>query len=148
MNYEEKYKQALERAKYALDTDMDDSGHWAVNYIFPELKESEDEKIRKRLIKAFGSMVKEQWGGIAIEDILAWLEKQKSNTNKKEIDDAYLQGICDAKHEIEKQSESTITNIEIPFGANDSELQEVSYYIPEGFYAEIKDDRVVIKKAE
>ena len=30
--------------------------------------------------------------------------------NKREIDDAYLQGICDSKHEIEKQSESTRTN--------------------------------------
>lgn len=77
-----------------------------------------------------------------------WLEKQKSNTPKREIDDAYLQGISDAKHAIEKQGESTRINIEIPFGANDSELQEVSYYIPEGFHAEIKDDRVVIKKVE
>lgn len=38
------------------------------------------------------------------------------------------------------------SNFEIPFGANDSELQEVDYYIPKGFHAEIKDDRVVIKK--
>lgn len=41
------YDEALERAKYALNTDMDNSGHWAVNYIFPELKESEDDKIKK-----------------------------------------------------------------------------------------------------
>lgn len=39
-------------------------------------------------------------------------------------------------------------NIEIPFGANDSELQEWSYSIPEGFRAEIEGDKVVIKKGE
>lgn len=40
----EKYNKALERAKYALTTDMDNSGHWAVNYIFPELKECDDKR--------------------------------------------------------------------------------------------------------
>ena len=38
--------------------------------------------------------------------------------------------------------------IEIPFGAKDSELQEVTYYIPQGFHAEIDDNKVVIKKGE
>ena len=38
--------------------------------------------------------------------------------------------------------------IEILFGAKDSELQEVTYYIPKGFHAEIDDDKVVIKKGE
>lgn len=36
--------------------------------------------------------------------------------------------------------------IEIPFGAFDSELQEVTYYIPKGFHAEIDGDKIVIKK--
>lgn len=36
--------------------------------------------------------------------------------------------------------------IEIPFGAKDSELQEETYYIPKGFHAEIDGDKVVIKK--
>ena len=38
--------------------------------------------------------------------------------------------------------------IEIPFGAKDSELLEWVYYIPEGMEAEIKDRKVIIKKAE
>lgn len=38
--------------------------------------------------------------------------------------------------------------IEIPFGAKDSELQEETYYIPKGFHAEIEADKVVIKKGE
>ena len=38
--------------------------------------------------------------------------------------------------------------IEIPYGAKDSELQEDTYYIPKGFHAEIDGDKVVIKKGE
>ena len=49
----------------------------------------------------------------------------------------------------EKKELTKIENeIEIPFGAKDSELQEVTYYIPEGFHAEIEDNNVVIKKGE
>ena len=38
--------------------------------------------------------------------------------------------------------------IEIPFGAKDSELQEWVFTIPEGMEAEIKDGKVIIKRAE
>lgn len=80
MDYKEKYNKALERAKYALTTDMDNSGHWAVNYIFPELKgESNDpEKIRKALKQGFfeyGNSF-ETFGGITVGDIIDWLEDQ------------------------------------------------------------------------
>ena len=36
--------------------------------------------------------------------------------------------------------------IELPFGAKDSELQEVTYYIPEGFHAEIDGDKITVKR--
>ena len=88
MNYEKLYKEALERAKYALTTDMDNSGHWAVKYIFPELKESEDERIRKGIIdflwkeKIFlqeaHSSVENNPKYRFVMDAIAWLEKQKS----------------------------------------------------------------------
>ena len=39
-------------------------------------------------------------------------------------------------------------DIEIAFGAKDSELQEATYFIPKGFHAEIDGDKVVIKKGE
>ena len=50
MNYEQKYKEALERAKEWFNTEEPDSYTCIVESIFPELKESEDEKIRKELI--------------------------------------------------------------------------------------------------
>lgn len=45
--------------------------------IFPELKESEDERIRKTLINVFATHKDyEMFFGISVEDIRAWLEKQ------------------------------------------------------------------------
>lgn len=38
--------------------------------------------------------------------------------------------------------------IEIPFGADDSELKGWEYTIPEGFEAEIKDGKVVVREKE
>lgn len=84
MDYKEKYKEALERAKYALTTDMDNSGHWAVNYIFPELKESEDERIRKELIEFIKSR-----GGFK-QEYIAWLEKQGEQHSPIDINKAEL----------------------------------------------------------
>jgi len=34
-----------------------------------------------------------------------WLEKQGETFTKKDVDDAYLKGVCDTKHELEKQGE-------------------------------------------
>ena len=39
-------------------------------------------------------------------------------------------------------------DIEIPFGAFDSELGGFEYTIPEGYKAEIKDGKVVVRKTE
>ena len=55
-----------------------------LNYLFPELKESEDEKIRKVLLDSFEYRIKESYQdkewicGVKLKEILAWLEKQKS----------------------------------------------------------------------
>ena len=67
----------------------------------------------------------------------------------KEQRDALMKAMTDAGYtfDFEKKELKKIKNeIEIPFGAKDSELQEVIYHIPKGFHAEIDDDKVVIKK--
>ena len=74
MDYEKKYNEALERAQKATragsDVAMD-----IVQYIFPELAESEDE----RVIRTLYCLVKDHdWiNGASKEECLAWLEKQK-----------------------------------------------------------------------
>ena len=50
------------------------------------------------------------------------------------------------KKELKKIEQKPTLNVEIPFGAKDSELEEITYDIPKGYHAEIEDDKVVIKK--
>ena len=69
----------------------------------------------------------------------------------KEQRDAFFANMKEAGYEwdAEKKILKEIENeIEIPFGAKDSELQEATYYIPKFYHAEIDDDKVVIKKGE
>lgn len=83
MDYEKKYKEALERAR-AINNGEDvdvEAGTTICEYIFPELKESEDERIRKTLIDFFnrGAENGAQTNGVCDKDIIAWLEKQKTS---------------------------------------------------------------------
>ena len=52
-------------------------------FIFPELQESEDEKIRKELIAIYsvGAKVNAKTGDIPDRDIVAWLEKQNKQSS-------------------------------------------------------------------
>ena len=108
MDYEKKYKEALERATKAKNNASLSNGTLRVlGIIFPELKESEDERIRKALIQGFNECLdssshypknaQKYWHGIAIEDILAWLDKPQktlsemleeyfANTPKEQLD--------------------------------------------------------------
>ena len=110
------------------------------------------------------------------EKWIAWLEKQghtdsiieKAKTEKQRViitetdgnanidwDTRSLEdarkllecGLLYINTELEKQGKQKhAIDIEIPFGAKDSELQEATYLIPEGFHAEINDKEVLIKK--
>jgi hypothetical protein len=78
MDYEELYNEALERAKKLQETCDNPSVVGWCEYIFPQLRVSEDEKIRKGLIEFFRDWGKTRsycWN-IYIPDILTWLEKQ------------------------------------------------------------------------
>ena len=97
MNYEQKNKDALKRAKGLLEG-MDEGDYFAssedIENIFPELKEkeNEDERIRKGLIKAVSGVLKGNtlYGtDVTREEALAWLEKQGEPEDKGEISDGY-----------------------------------------------------------
>lgn len=113
MNYEKKFKEALERAKDNYNAA--DSANINVNSfkntliaLFPELAESEDEKIRKWIVNE----IKIKHHNLDEENVdfvdkaIAWLEKQETSYIKRDVDDAYLKGVGDAKNEIEKQYEA------------------------------------------
>jgi hypothetical protein len=78
MDYEKEYKDALERAKY-LKENTDSVGakdiSYLFEYIFPVLKESEEEKIKNRLIE-FISCNPGVISDLDEEKALYWLEKQ------------------------------------------------------------------------
>ena len=76
MNYEKAYKDALERARKMMNSKRSVViGKQALETIFPELRESEDERIRKDIVAAV-----EMCGDLTQgrkSEIYAYLEKQK-----------------------------------------------------------------------
>ena len=100
MNYEQKYKEAVKKVKNTILSDLTrDSWVRAKIYeIFPELKESEDERIKNEII-AFVEQSIHRGGGIPIpreqeNKWLAWLEKQSevAKTSGKELEPKFHPG--------------------------------------------------------
>ena len=90
----------------------------------PELAESEDERIRKRLIEYFEGFrignARVKWEGLTVQDVLDWLEKQKeqkpaewSEEDEKDmahiiriLDDCYVYGT----HDLSKTDHENLVN--------------------------------------
>ena len=109
MDYKQKYEQALEYMRTVYPT-LNGAAKEDVEHYFPELKESEDEKIRKMLVEQM-----ERWHKCAIEnnvvqdikdsaDAIAWLEKQGGKIDI--VNKGYWRGYREGKQEIiDKYSE-------------------------------------------
>ena len=172
MNYEEKYKEALERVKALIETNTSDALFHLkdIESIFPELKESEDERIRKWCISHFKAAVlvtknNAEYKEYLNNKVIPWLEKQKEFVSadfddvwetadcdeltaplekyskdaikemchawydkgielerrnwlgkqgetytKKDVDDAWVEGVCYARRELEKQDLQNLAN--------------------------------------
>jgi hypothetical protein len=79
MDYEKKYKEIVWQIKKAYLYAQTDSTKAVLEEIFPEIKESDDERIRKGLIKAVSRTFEgsKLFGtDVTREEALAWLEKQ------------------------------------------------------------------------
>ena len=81
MDYETAYNEAFAKAKEPMNSYKehnrgDEASIEDLEEVFPELGESEDEKIRKALVRFHKSTI--DVDGIKGEEIVAWLEKQKS----------------------------------------------------------------------
>ena len=113
MNYEQKYKEVLQKAKEEYNR-LGELGNESMKrrfeIIFPELAESEDERIRTRLSEYFrgflegnehcykdGGYVK--WEGLDVKSILDWLEKQKEQKPDLELIQRswYMDGYIDGE---------------------------------------------------
>ena len=98
MDYEKLYKEALNKAKSKI---WNDKGHVLyeddIVEIFPELAESEDDRIKKALIKCMERFPYDRLeiNGVSIEDAIAWLEKQgKNKPSWGEEDEKIIETMC------------------------------------------------------
>ena len=113
--YEKKYKEALERAK-KLASDLPNGRNdriyhiWDLESIFPELVESEDEKIISTIRKALESKTEDLGNGVTKTACLAWLEKQASpvlsNSSNNGKDEQTCPDIEEAIKEVEEKAKA------------------------------------------
>lgn len=85
MDYEQKYKEALERArdnyKAADSADINvNSFKNTLTALFPELKESEDERIKKQIISFLKEFEYDHYRSLDFGSWIAWLEKKASKS--------------------------------------------------------------------
>lgn len=102
MDYEKKYKEALERAKQFMTEHPTRAEQDLMTALFPELKESEDERIRKWIIEEFKLHYDFESKSLnpMVEKALAWLEKQKEQKPESDVrvryktrKECYLEGL-------------------------------------------------------
>lgn len=77
-----------EAIKEAYGIPVTKAQHEALQFLIPELRDSEDERIRKKLLEYFTARkseegdIDEEWYGLSYEEIIAYLEKQKEQTEE------------------------------------------------------------------
>lgn len=102
MDYKEKYNAALERARKEWVENLDNcytNYRERLEIIFPELKESEDDKIRKAIHIYLdwldGRKDYAPKGIYSIKDMIAWLEKQGKKLDTDKVIAWLVANICD-----------------------------------------------------
>ena len=115
MSQEDKLKEA-QRLYGTANADQ----RYVLESLFPELKESEDERTRKEIVRFIRMEVEDEIVG---NKWLAWLEQQGEQKS------------------IEREEFTSI-----PFGAYNSELVNETITIPDGCVATIEGNRIHIKK--
>ena len=89
MDYEKMYKAVLKTATQWIKDGCSDKEKICLESIFPELRESEDERIARAINNMLPFIPDEAYAnnGVTKEDVLAWLEKQK---DEREL--GYIEG--------------------------------------------------------
>lgn len=83
MDYKKKYEEALDNFKKIKSANKDNKELVDfIEYEYPEIKESEDEKVRKWLIDWANTVHWSEQFSVTNEQVLAWLEKQGQGEQK------------------------------------------------------------------
>lgn len=106
-------------------------GFIRADVVFPELKESDDERIRKALLNEFIHLQSKgyKFAGLEGEDIIAWLEKQGEQkfANKFHEGDYIVNDYCMGRiEEITNDAYRLDTGIEIPFSCHSTRLYDIT----------------------
>jgi hypothetical protein len=133
-----RYDEALERANELYDEHERD----IALLIFPELKESEGEKIRKaliKLVKKAGEGYENVIDGVSIENAISWLEKQgeQQDINPSEyINDMEGNG-CYLKNATQKPADKVEPKFKVKFAGSEynvlgvRDIAGVTFYVIE-----------------
>ena len=111
MDYEQKYKEALERAKGVIEQNpLMEYLKKGIEYIFPELKESENERIRKGIIRNLEYLANRAEGFVKddLKEKIAWLEKQGEKPQGKSALEAIKEEKVDNANKVEPKDYSSI----------------------------------------
>lgn len=148
MTIEEKakaYDEALKKAKDMLS--YKEVRREDMEYLFPELKESEDERIRKALIVYLRSILSnKKYGDKFIESWIDWLEKQ--GKNNMGISEATKQELEDSLHKaLEKETSESCNEFlekqgeQKPFDYENANIQQKDF-APKSALEAAKEEKV------
>ena len=103
----QRYDEAIKKAESLYKAAEPMSGcNVIIEILFPKLKESKDEMIRKEIIAILKHKYGKYHNDLKYRNIpqwIDWLKKQGESYTKRDVDDAYLKGVTNTKNEIEKQ---------------------------------------------
>ena len=100
------YDKAIEKIKYVMEHGVSPTlSKEDLQDIFSELRESEDEKIRKAIIRLVEINKESMINNVTSDSMLSWLEKRKDYVSPQMVADAYLRGCNDTEKKwLEKQA--------------------------------------------
>lgn len=140
-----KYSEAVEEAKILYKTANSDQ-RYVLETLFPELRESEDEKIRKAAIAFVEASDHFRYHlGISKEDVLVWLENLKEFVSA-DFDDVWETAECDElTAPLEKYSKDAIKEMCHAWYDKGIELERKSWIKKQEWSEEDENDVTILE---
>ena len=114
MDYEKKYNEVLATAKRIISDNCSKVEKLCLECVFPELRESEDERIRKAIVELLKEIEEDETytGRQHIPDMLAYLEKQKdSKWSPSEDEMGVLYRLCYVSNQVTDEDDTELTRL-------------------------------------